>query len=192
MHVGIDVDGVLRALLRGIRSEYVKDYPEREKYLIEPEAVDSWGIEKMATNEKVGQHMKQMSLHDPKFSFRCFYHAPPIEGEVKAVERLYEDLNSKGHIVSICTSQDENPRRVASAMWLMDNAVPYDNLITAASAKGNFGLDILFDDRVKNCRAVEQSGGIGVLKNRKYNDESEVRYSANSIEGFHKLIKSAQ
>ena len=59
-------------------------------------------------------------------------------------------------------------------------------------SKGNFGLDILFDDRVKNCRAVEQSGGIGVLKNRKYNDESEVRYSANSIEGFHKLIKSAQ
>lgn len=191
MHIGIDVDGVLRELLVGIRNQYARKYPSREKYLVEPEEVDEWGIRKMATREDIGLHMEEISLHDPKFSFRCFFRCPAIAGQIEQVKRLYRDLSDE-HVVSICTSQDEHPRRVATSMWLMDHGVRSDNVIMSGSSKGDFDIDVLFDDRVKNCVAVEQNGGVGVLKKQKYNEGSRksVGYSADSISEFHSIVKT--
>lgn len=190
MHIGIDVDGVLRELLEGIHKHYAEKYPGRAKYLIDPEDVDTWGIEKMATDKKVGEHMADISLHDPEFSFRCFYKCPAIDGEVEAMNRMYDDLSQKGHVISICTSQGENPRRVATAMWLMDHGVKYDNLIMSDSSKGDFDLDVLFDDRAKNCVAVEQNGGVGVIRSQPYNEKrrSEVTAAVGSISDLHELV----
>lgn len=185
MHIGVDVDGVLRKFLSSVRREFVKDHPDLESEIITVEDVKYWDIRKLAKTDELGlgQRIEDFALSDPDGSYRCFRNADPIEGEVEAMKRLYHDANFRGHIVSICTSQKNPWQKEATVGWLHEHEVPFDNVILADSEKGNFGLDAIFDDRVKNCVSVKQNGGVGVLKQMDYN-EDDFSPSANSIEQF--------
>lgn len=192
MHIGVDVDGVLRRLIESIRREWLKERPKDQGKLVKPENLEYWDIRKLAKNDRygLGERIENFALEFANSSFKCFRNADPFDGEVAAMERLYHDANFEDHVVSICTSQYNPWQKEATIEWLHEHNVPFDNVIMTGSGKGHFGLDVLFDDRVKNCRAVEQNGGVGVLKEMKYNKpkRDKVRASANSVDKFRKLV----
>lgn len=184
LHIGVDIDGVLRALLPSIRREYVRIYPDREKYL--KKGIDSWGIRNMSTDEKIGKHLQDVSLNNPFFSFRCFANADPIPGQISQLRDLYNRAQKSGDSVSLCTSQDQPWKRAATLTWVSRHDVPHDDLIMTATGKGHFGLDFHFDDRVKHCEDVEQSGLHGVLKMREYNEGFPIQ--ADSVKDYADFI----
>jgi len=192
LHVGIDVDGVIRDLVPSVRREYVRAYPDREKYLIDIDDFDKWNIRNLATDPKIGQHIEHMALKDPSFSFRCFVNADPIPNQVNQVRYLYDKVKSNDDILSICTSQGSSWKRASTLVWLNHHDVLHDDLIMTNSGKGHFGLDFHFDDRVKHCESVKQTGIHGVLKSRRYNMEKEYSVRADSVKEYTDFIYDAQ
>jgi hypothetical protein len=108
------------------------------------------------------------------------------------MRRLYYDAQENGHTVSICSSQGTPWQRKATTEWINEHEIPCDATILTGDGKGHFGIDLMFDDRVKNCRAVEQSGGVGVLKDMKYNRSAsgEVSHRVGSVDDFRKTMLS--
>jgi len=103
------------------------------------------------------------------------------------------DAQHNGHTVSICSSQKSPWQREATVQWLSEHEVPCDSVILTGDGKGHFGLDIIFDDRVKNCKSVEQNGGTGVLKSMKYNlkpfeNSNSVDTRLSSIDEFRNFV----
>lgn len=188
MHIGVDVDGVLRRFMGSVHREWLKRHPEDEDKLVDPYDVEYWDIRKIADTHKLGERIEEFALNVPNSSFDCFRNADCFDGEIQAMERFYHDATFEDHVVSICTSQDNPWQKEATVEWLHEYDVPFDNVILTGSGKGHFGLDALFDDRVKNCRAVEQNGGLGVLKKMEYNNRDKVRASANSVDQYRKII----
>lgn len=188
MHIGIDVDGVLRKLLPSIVREYIKDHPEEASKFVDTDQVQDWAVDKLVRRDSSLQvDLGTYAFENPESAFRCFANADPFKGAVQDMGRLYSQAKSEGHIISICTSQPNPWQRQATAKWLDDNNVPFDNLIMSATGKGHYGLDTLFDDKVKNVEDVEQSGGVGVLKEMEYNADN-YGPSASSVEEFHQVI----
>ncbi len=188
MHIGVDVDGVLRRFMGSVRREWLKKHPEDESRLVSAYDVEYWDIRKVADSHQLGKRIEDFALEFPNSSFKCFRNADPFEGEIAAMERLYHDASFEDHVVSICTSQYNPWQKEATVEWLHEYGVPFDNVILTGSGKGHFGFDALLDDRVKNCRAVEQNGGLGVLKEMKYNSASDLRASAENIDVYRKIV----
>lgn len=180
MHIGIDVDGVLRRLVANIKKEFLKDHPKEKSNFRPVSSLETWGIENLAESEELGQKIREFAFSNPKTSFRCFRNADVVPGTPKEVAKLYKELKEENHVLSICTSQSNVWQRQATMEWLHENLIPFDNVIMTGTGKGHFGLDYLFDDRVKNCVAVEQNGGRGVLKNRTYNRHGKERLPKNA------------
>lgn len=196
MHIGVDVDGVLRRLVQSIRREFLKDFPKAEDKLKTCDNLEFWDIRKLSTDPKLGKYIEKYALEEPEASFRCFRNADPFGGEIEAMERLYHDAKFEDHIVSICTSQYNPWHKRATVRWLQEHEVPYDNVILNGSDKGIYGLDCLLDDRVKNCMSVEQNGGRGALKLMNYNKEKrksgDITFHCNSVDQFRKAILEFQ
>ena len=192
MHIAIDVDGVLRRLIPSIRREFLKDYPEEEPNIEPASSLDAWGVEKLAKTEQLGQRLRDFAFANPETSFRCFRNADPIDGAPQAIGSFYKDLKGRDHVLSICTSQPNAWQRQATLEWLHDNFIALDNVIMTGTGKGHFGLDYLFDDRIKNCAAVEQNGGTGVLRNRTYNREGrdQISQTADSVSEYKSIVLS--
>jgi 5'(3')-deoxyribonucleotidase len=190
MHIGVDVDGVLRRLVTSIRQEFIKDFPQAKSKLKSPKNLEFWDIRKVAKNSKLGKIVEKYALEKPESSFRCFRNADPFAGEIAAMERLYHDAKFEDHIVSICTSQYEPWHRRATLGWIQEHEIPHDNIIFNATDKGIYGLDALLDDRAKNCKSVEQSGGVGALKLMKYNENNRqgLSYHCENIDVFREAI----
>jgi 5'(3')-deoxyribonucleotidase len=194
MHIGIDVDGVLRKLIHSLRREYLKDYPEQEANIVSADNLEYWDIRKLAPGDELGlgKELEVYCLEQPKTSYRCFRNADVVEDSIREMGKLYHDASFNDHVVSICTSQYHPWQKEATTEWLHEYNVPFDNVIMTGSGKGHFGLDMLFDDRVKNCVAVEQDGGTGVVRERAYNKgaRSRVSASAGSVDEFRKIMLS--
>jgi len=192
MHIGVDVDGVLRKLMESLRREYLKDFPERKDDIVEANDLDYWDIRKLAPGDEsgLGEELEVFCLEQPETSFRCFRNADTIDGEIEAMGRLYHDAKFNDHVVSICTSQYHSWQKEATMEWLHEHNVPFDNVIMTATGKRHFALDMLLDDRVKNCKAVEQSGGAGVLRRRNYNKDGRGRISASvgSVDKYREIM----
>ena len=192
MHIGVDIDGVLRRLVTSIRREFLKDFPEAEGKLKSADNLEFWDIRKVAKDPRLGKIVEKYALENPETSFRCFRNADPFGGQIEAMERLYHDAKFEDHFVSICTSQYNPWHRTATLEWLQEHEVPHDNIIFNATDKGIYGLDTLLDDRVKNCLSVEQNGGRGALKLMRYNKEkrkeANVTFHCESIDQFRKSI----
>lgn len=194
MHIGIDVDGVLRRLIHSLRREYLKDYPNRASDIVPADDLEYWDIRKLAPGDELGlgEELETYCLEQPETSYRCFRNADVVEGSIREMGKLYHDASFNDHVVSICTSQYHPWQKEATTEWLHEYNVPFDNVIMTGSGKGHFGLDMLLDDRVKNCVAVEQDGGIGVVRKRSYNKEArkKVSASASSVDEFRKVMLS--
>lgn len=192
MHIGVDVDGVLRKLMESLRREYLKDFPGREDDIVSANDLDYWDIRKLVPDDEsgLGRELEVYCLEQPDTAYRCFRNADPISGSVAAMGRLYHDVSFNDHVLSICTSQYHPWQKEATVEWLHEYNVPFDNIILTGSGKDHFGLDMLFDDRVKNCVAVEQNGGMGVVKKRNYNKEGRDRVSAavDAIDEYRELM----
>ena len=192
MHIGVDVDGVLRKLMESLRREYLKDFPDRREKIVKAENLEYWDIRKLAPGDPsgLGRKLEVFCLEQPETAYRCFRNADPISGSIEAMGRLYKE-NTKEHVISICTSQYHPWQKEATVEWLHEYNVPFDNVILTGSGKGHFGLDFLIDDKVKNCMAVEQDGGTGVVKKRSYNEGDRHKASAavDSIDEYRSLIR---
>ena len=196
MHIGVDVDGVLRRLVQSIRREFIKDFPKAKSKLKSSDNLEFWDIRKLAEDPRLGEIVEEYALERKESSFRCFRNADPFEGEIAAMERLYHDAKFEDHYVSICTSQYNPFHKRATLEWLLEHDVPYDNVIFNATDKGIYGLDVLLDDRVKNCLSVEQNGGRGALKLMRYNRQKRksqnVSFRCESIDQYRKSILEFQ
>lgn len=197
MHIGVDVDGVMRRLMHSLRREYLKDYPEKEDQVVPADDVEYWDIRKLAPDDEsgLGKELEVYCLEQPDTAYRCFRNADPFPGSIEAMGRLYHDAKFNDHVVSICTSQYYPWQKEATLEWLHDYNVPFDNVIMTGTGKGHFGLDIHLDDRVKNCVAVEQNGGVGVLKKMNYNEEpwanggwKKISHRAPDIDEFRVIV----
>lgn len=188
MHIGVDVDGVLRKLLPSIVREYIKDYPEEASKFVDADQVQAWGVDKLVRGDaSLKVDIGTYAFENPESAFRCFANADTFDGCVRDMGRLYSEAKPEGHVISICTSQPNAWQRQATAKWLDDNNIPFDNLIMSATGKGHYALDTLLDDKVKNVEAVEQNGGVGVLKEMEYNAD-DYAPSANSVDEFRQII----
>lgn len=192
MHIGIDVDGVLRKLIHSLRREYLKDYPKQKANIVSADNLEYWDIRKLAPGDELGlgKELEVYCLERPETSYRCFRNADVVEGSIREMGKLYHDASFNDHVVSICTSQYHPWQKEATTEWLHEYNVPFDNVIMTGSGKGHFGLDMLLDDRVKNCVAVEQDGGTGVIRERAYNKggRSRASASAKSVDEFRKIM----
>lgn len=187
-HIGVDLDNVLRDFIPSVYREYVKDYPERERYLTKPENFGHYNLSKMSSDEEIGEHLIHLSLKDPEFSFRVFRNADPLPGQVSQLRSLYEEAKEHDDRVTICTAQPEPWKRDATLQWMVEHDVPHDDVILTGSGKDHFGLDCIFDDRVKNCKAVERTGSFAVLKRRNHNYDSSYPLQAEQVKQYKNLI----
>jgi 5'(3')-deoxyribonucleotidase len=144
-----DVDGVLADFV-GL----VLDYVQRTTGLHYPrEAVDTWGV----------LHLKCLGLsdHEAAFTSRCNAGAGERMQLLPGSQAFFADLTRIG-TVKICTSPftDEwYPQRTRWLRRLFD--VGLERVIfTSDKAELAGAWDVLVDDRVENCEAFVEAGGV--------------------------------
>jgi len=192
IHVGLDLDGVVRNLTEHAIACYKQDYPENAGAF--RDTTSDWGFESAlkVQNYDLLKHFKEYAFgKDRSSSIDVFRTAPPYRNQVKNWSRCYNILNRAGALVSVCTSQQSDLHAAASAEWINQHNVVCDNIIvTKCSKKGIYGLDYHLDDKPKHVASVTANGGYGVLMRRDWNKSarSRVDKSVSSVMEYTKFI----
>jgi hypothetical protein len=196
IHVGFDNDGVFRNFYRGVHDEFLKDYPEMEPYMFDPDNAEIYRFENMLSvaDESWKDRLVDFCFNDPETSYRVYRNAPAYESQVRQMKEGYRRLKKAGAHVTICTTQKTPWQQRATIEWLHEHKIPYDNVIMVHEHKGLFNLDYLIDDHLNNVLAVEKSGGTGVLKRMPHNRDSldEVDFHTSSIENYVTFVLNDQ
>lgn len=187
LHVGFDVDGVLRNLVKHTIESFAEDYPDYAPFLADPKKVDKWHANEWLSvkNPEVGQALFDYLLENEETGYQCFRNAAPYE-EVFDFSRLFKILKHIGAEVSICTHQKHWWQKIATIEWIHEHKIPHDNIILVNKDKGHFGLDYLVDDHVLNIQRVNQTGGTGILYLQNWNKRRihDVKFAVNTLKEY--------
>jgi len=194
LHVGFDVDGVLRELRNRVIDVYKEEYPKYGQFF-KKGISNSWSFRRSMKpyNNSVYQHFDDKMFNNPsKKVVRKVYRDAEAYSEARNhFSKYYNILNAAECEVSICTHQPIYSRAEATVEWLQLHSIPYDNVIVTRNGdKSIFGLDFLLDDKPQNILDVSSSGGTGVLMLQPWNktETSKVKYTARSINDYLKIV----
>jgi 5'(3')-deoxyribonucleotidase len=194
LHVGFDVDGVLRKLRDRVIDVYKEEHPEYGQFF-KKGISNSWSFKRSMKpfNGSVYEHFDEKMFNNPsKTVVRKVYREAEAYGEARNhFSKYYNILNAAECEVSICTHQPVYSRAEATVKWLRFHSIPYDNVIVTRNGdKSIFGLDFLLDDKPQNILDVSSSGGTGVLMLQPWNKTktSNVKYTARSINDYVKIV----
>jgi uncharacterized HAD superfamily protein len=155
LNLGIDVDGVIRDHVTGLREVYLKDFPG---HVVLP--VTAWDV---SLFYPIGK-----DIYDYWFRRRpleAFGFAPVYDGARVALQKLWR----LGHRIHIITSQVKRIEDI-TVKWLHQNDIPYDS-IHFTDAKHLVKCDLYVDDAPHNLMALYEAGLNVVCFDRPWNQE---------------------
>lgn len=164
VRIGIDLDGCA--------------YPFSEEFT--PYAAKRLGVEKLPPIYDWEFHSSQWALSDEQLNDliadafleqQVWHSAAPYTGFAEALWKLDE----AGHTIVICSNRGirsdiERSAKLVTAKWLLDNRVPYNELILSAD-KRDADADIFIDDRPQAIPTLRLAGVDAVYMHRKWNQE---------------------
>lgn len=199
LNIGIDIDGVLRALFPyGIYS-YCDHYPLEKNKIKDWNEIKGWEVDNFfyTKNEDDINKFCINVFGDTLLSSHIFTDAPMYDIN-KNFNNLSYDLKNFIHTkfptincnIILCTTQPTITNKISTINWLKNNNIDYDDIIFTQH-KYKFNLHYLVDDKFKNILDFNESNYFnnGYLYEQPYNSHLEYKNKINSIEQYFNKIK---
>lgn len=190
INIGIDVDGVLRALFPYCNQKFFEQFPLLKQYEIPWKDIKSYDTKNWF---KPGHHVDivfRKWVFDSDKTLNL-YSSAPIYEHAKSFDKLVSNFKQKfGSKVNIyiVTDQDDYNKRVGTLNWLAKHQITNIDGVFFTSEKHCCGLQYLLDDKLQNVQNVSQSRGTGILMQETYNVNDQHKFKVNSLEGYFNLI----
>lgn len=186
LHIGIDVDGVLRdfckALLDTIKSEY-SDYIKKDT-----EPLRHWDLDKNFNATK--KELQQVYWHD--HSHLIMGNGPEITGAVTEFKELTDWCLDGEHKLSIVTSQKQHARHL-TLNWLSSHELnPGAVYFERGQDKWRVPIDFLLDDSPENYEHWVQGRGSEFgfyLQDAPYNRHIKTKNRVYGVKHFQERLK---
>ena len=186
LHIGIDVDGVLRDFCKGLLDVIKSEYPEYMKKDTEP--LRHWDLEKNFNGTK--EQIQQIYWHD--YLQLIMEEGEPFSGAIVEFKEMEEWASTVGHKISIVTSQKPHARH-STLYWLSSHQLnPGAVYFESGQDKWRVPIDFLLDDSPENYEHWVRGRGNDFgfyLQDSPYNRHIKTRNRVYGIKHFQSRIE---
>lgn len=188
VHVGFDIDGVLRDFLNSCVRHYVEDNPLKKPFFNWPPRADTYGLAGMMRmkDDDVLEDFVQYTFYEPASCFKVYANAEPYPEITNNWNRYYKMLKKLGCKVSFCTLQRNYYQQLATLNWVNEHGFKYDDMILCTENKTGHNFDYFIDDVPKNVIDMSTNGAHAVLFDRFKEAElrNRVKHRVESVEEY--------
>lgn len=169
MRIAIDVDGVLRNIMKKVIHRYNIKYTQS----VHEHHIKNWHF------------AEHFPLHEGDIYHDAFYinaqdtfeESPPYDGAIEFMKKL-----AVKHDVWIVTNQYHN-NEIHTLKWLYNHKIPYHSIVFT-SDKHIVNCDVLIDDSIGNLENFINSGKRAICMGRPWN----INYAGNRATSFDELF----
>ena len=186
LHIGIDVDGVLRDFCKGLLDVIKSEYPSYMKKDTEP--LRHWDIEKNFNATKKQLQEVYWNAH----SHLIMGNSPEITGAITEFEELTDWCLEEGHELSIVTSQKQHARHLTLHWLSLHELNPGAVYFVSGPDKWKVPIDFLLDDSPENYEHWVEGRGSDFgfyLQDTTYNRHIKTRNRVYGVKHFQERLK---
>ena len=186
LHIGIDVDGVLRDFCKGLLDVIKSEYPEYMKKDTEP--LRHWDLEKNFNGTKKQLQEVYWNAH----SHLIMGNSPEIPGAITEFKEMEDWAATEGHEISIITSQKPHARHLTLYWLSLHELNPGAVSFESGPDKWRVPIDFLLDDSPENYEHWVKGRGSDFgfyLQDTTYNRHIKTKNRVYGVKHFQERVK---